>query len=58
MILQRPPADDPQITEAQQSNLAEAFEALKHQAEQEELSLRAMRSVQQIGEHIFGIEAA
>jgi hypothetical protein len=58
MILQRPPNDDPQITEKQQSNLKDAFEALEHQADQEELRLRAMGSVQQIGEHILAAETA
>jgi hypothetical protein len=58
MILQRPAKDDPQITERQQANLDEAFEELEHQADQEELRLRALGSVQQIGEHIFAAEAA
>lgn len=58
MILQRPAKDDPQVTEKQQANLDEAFEALENQADQEELRLRALDSVQQIGEHIFAAEAA
>lgn len=58
MILQRPPKDDPQVTDKQQANLDEAFEALEHQADQEELRLRALGSVQQIGEHILSSEAA
>ena len=58
MILQRPSKDDPQVSEKQQANLDEAFEALEHQADQEELRLRALGSVQQIGEHILAVEAA
>lgn len=58
MILQRPAKDDPQVTEKQQANLDEAFEALEHQADQEELRLRALGSVQLIGEHILAAEAA
>jgi hypothetical protein len=58
MILQRPAKDDPQVTEKQQSNLDEAFQALERQADQEELRLRALGSVQQIGEHILAVEAA
>lgn len=57
MILQRPDKGDPQISERQLSNLDEAFEALEHQADQEELRLRALNSVQSIGEHIFAAEA-
>lgn len=58
MILQRPDKDDPQITEKQQANLSEAFKELEHQASQEKLQLRAMASVESIGEHIFSAEAA
>lgn len=58
MILQRPPKDDPQVTEKQQANIDEAFEALEHQADQEELRLRALSSVQQIGDHVLSVEAA
>lgn len=58
MILQRPQKDDPQVTEKQQENLDEAFEALEHQADQEKLRLRALSSVRQIGDHILKVEAA
>lgn len=58
MILQRPTKDDPQVSEKQQANLEEAFEALEEQADQEELLLRALGSVQQIGQHILKAEAA
>jgi hypothetical protein len=58
MIVQRPAKDDPQITEKQQANLEEAFQALEDQADQEELRLRALETVPQIGEHILETEAA
>lgn len=58
LILQRPPKDDPQTTEKQQENINEALEALEEQAAQEQLRLRALGSVQQIGEHILAAEAA
>ncbi|KIC48389.1 hypothetical protein [Tateyamaria sp. ANG-S1] len=58
MILQRPSEDDPQVTDKQQANLEEAFKELEHQADQEELRLRALGTVQQIGEHILKAEAA
>ncbi|MFW8596157.1 hypothetical protein [Cribrihabitans neustonicus] len=58
MILQRPHADDPQLSEKQQENLNEAFEELEHQADQEELRLRALNTVVEIGDHVLKLEAA
>lgn len=58
MILQRPSKDDPQVSERQQANLEEAIQSLEDQADQEELRLRAMATVTQIGEHILESEAA
>lgn len=58
MILQRPTKGDPQITEKQQEKLDEAFEALEYQADQEKLRLRALETVQEIGEHVLKSEAA
>ncbi len=58
MILQRPSKADPQVTEKQLSNLDEAFEALESQADQEELRLRSLDTVEQIGAHILATEAA
>lgn len=58
MIVQRPDQNDPQVTERQADNLAEALEALKAQADQEELRLRPLASVKEIGEHLLKAEAA
>lgn len=58
MILQRPPKDDPQVSERQQANIAEALQELETQADQEELRLRPLGSVQEIGEHLLKIELA
>lgn len=58
MILQKPAEDDPQVSETQQANLNEATEALVEQADQEELRLRTMNTVAQIGQHILTVEAA
>ena len=58
MILQRPPKDDPQVSEKQQANLAEAFEELEAQADQEKLRLLALDTVQAIGERILKYDVA
>jgi hypothetical protein len=58
MILQRPPLDDPQVTEKQHTKVSEALGALESQADQEELRLRALSTVAQIGDHILATEAA
>jgi hypothetical protein len=58
MILQAPPKHDPQISYRQLSNLNEALDALEAQADQEELRLRALPTVADIGEHVMRLEAA
>ena len=58
MILQRPPLDDPQVTDRQSARVSEALEALEFQADQEELRLRALSTVAEIGDHILSAEAA
>ncbi len=58
MILQRPPKDDPQVSERQQANISEALKELEVQADQEELRLRPMGSVQEIGQHLLNLELA
>jgi hypothetical protein len=58
MILQRPMKDDPQVSERQQANIVEALEELEAQADQEQLRLRPMGSVQEIGQHLLKQERA
>lgn len=58
LILQTPRADDPQFSERQHRQVREALGALETQADQEQLRLRAMSSVEEIGEHIIQQEAA
>jgi hypothetical protein len=58
MIVQHPAADDPQISEQQFNRIREALEALNGQAITENLSVRSMTTVEQIGEHILSTEAA
>lgn len=58
MIIQYPPANDPQISERQLNRIQEALEALNEQAATEGLSLRPMTTVEQIGDHILTAEAA
>jgi len=58
MIVQVPSAHDPQLSARQAANVAEALQALEEQADQEELRLRPMHSVEAIGQHILTTEAA
>jgi hypothetical protein len=58
MILRRPPLDDPKLTGKQQGKLSQALEALESQADQEQLRLRALNSIAEIGDHILSAEAA
>ena len=58
MILQRQPLDDPQVTSRQHASVQEALQALEKQADQEELRLRALNTVAEIGEHVLMAEAA
>jgi hypothetical protein len=58
LIIQRPSSDDPQVTERQQSSISEALEELVSQADQEQLRLRPMGSVAEIGQHLLKVELA
>lgn len=58
MIIQHPLKDDPQVTEKQYNRIEEALQALEEQADQEEIRLRPLNTVPQIGEHILHLEAA
>jgi hypothetical protein len=58
MILQSQPLDDPQVTSRQHASIQEALQALEKQADQEELRLRALNTVAEIGEHVLMAEAA
>jgi hypothetical protein len=58
LILQAPRDSDPQFSERQHQQVREALAALERQADQEELRLRALSSVEEIGNHIIELEAA
>ena len=58
MIVQYPPMNDPQLSQKQVDRLKDALEDLETQADQEEIRLRPMNSVDEIGRHILYREAA
>lgn len=58
MIVQHPPMNDPQLSQTQVDRLGEALEALEAQADQEEIRLRPLNTVDEIGKHILLKEAA
>jgi hypothetical protein len=58
MIVQYPAENDPQFTERQSDRIQEALYALEQQADQEEIRLRPLNTVDQIGEHVLTKEAA
>lgn len=58
MIVQMPHRDDPQITRRQQTSLRDSFHALEEQADKEELRLRSLSTVEEIGQRIMEAEAA
>ncbi|HEX8443887.1 MAG TPA: hypothetical protein VF631_09600 [Allosphingosinicella sp.] len=58
MIIQSPAKGDPQVTANQQTYLSDALAALEQQADQEQLRLRPLSSVPEIGEHVLRVEAA
>jgi hypothetical protein len=58
MILRKPPLDDPKLTGKRQVNLSQALDALESQADREQLRLRALDTVAEIGDHILAAEAA
>lgn len=58
MLIQHPPLNDPQFTPKQLDTMGEALSQLEKQADQEEIRLRSMHSVPEIGEHLLHREAA
>lgn len=58
MIVQHPPMNDPQLSQRQVYRLREALEDLEAQADQEEIRLRSLNTVGEIGDHILFKEAA
>ena len=58
MIIQSPIKGDPQLTVSQQTYLSDALNALEQQADQEQLRLRPLSTVAEIGEHVLRVEAA
>ena len=58
MLIQHPPLNDPQFSQKQLDTMGEALLQLEKQADQEEIRLRPMNSVEQIGEHLLEFEAA
>ncbi|WP_018240569.1 hypothetical protein [Ensifer sp. BR816] len=58
MLVQHPPANDPQLNQRQVDKIFESVRELERQADQEELRFRPMLSVAQIGDHLLQREAA
>ncbi|GLH75413.1 hypothetical protein SSBR45G_03210 [Bradyrhizobium sp. SSBR45G] len=58
MLIQHPPFNDPQFTQKQLDTMGEALRQLEKQADQEEIRLRSMHSVSEIGEHLLQRDAA
>lgn len=58
MIVQAPHKNDPQVSSRQHENIKEALGALEDQAEHEDLRLRALSTVDAIGNHVMNAEAA
>lgn len=58
MLVQHPANDDPQLSQRQLDNLNEALSELERQADLEQLRLRPLTTVREIGEHILRAEAA
>ncbi|KQT48492.1 hypothetical protein ASG47_09100 [Devosia sp. Leaf420] len=58
MIVQHQSMNDPQLSFKQVDRLKDALSALEAQADQEEIRLRALTSVDEIGRHILHKEAA
>ena len=58
MIVQYPERVDPQVTERQFENINEALEALEREADTQEIRMRAMHTIDQIGKHILDLEVA
>lgn len=58
MFIQHPPENDPQLTQSQVDKIFTSLTELERQADQEEIRLRPMTTVEQIGNHLLLSEAA
>lgn len=58
LLVQHPATTDPQFSAKQLERISDALSALEEQADQEELRLRPMHTVDQIGDHLLQKEAA
>jgi len=58
MIVQHPPANDPQLNQRQVDKVMESIQELEKQADQEEIRFRPMTTVEQMGDHLVQSEAA
>lgn len=58
MLVQHPPANDPQLNQRQVDKIMESIQELEKQADQEEIRFRPMTTVEQMGEHLMQGEAA
>ncbi|WP_166304369.1 hypothetical protein [Bradyrhizobium sp. 2S1] len=58
MIVQHPAKTDPQFSEKQIQRIEDALGALREQADQEEIGLRPMHTINEIGDHLLAKEAA
>jgi hypothetical protein len=57
MIVQHPRSDDPQLSERQVTSMNEALSDLSEQAEKEELALKPLISIAEIGDHLLRFES-
>lgn len=58
MIVQHPPSNDPQLSQKQVDKIMDGLGELEKQADQEEIRLRPMTTVEEIGNHLLMKEAA
>jgi hypothetical protein len=58
MIVQYPEKSDPQVSEGQFRSIKEALTVLESEADINEIRLRALNSIKQIGDHLIKAEAA
>lgn len=58
ILVQCPPANDPQFTERQYARISEGVELLRDQAQQEAVEFYALTTVPEIGDHLVQREAA
>lgn len=58
MIIQAPRKNDPQVSDVQFKNVAQALRVLEEEADTKEIRLRQLHTVEEIGQHILQLEAA